>query len=331
VSKWQIIQWRKGDGIPMNIWRLNVRETQIQSCIRHKKFAIAVKPRSPEIDKGDYLLLQLVASDASRLSKRNSRIEFALIFDHYEYDPDGSKSRLYWPDADKTWPWIMHCSDIIPTVPFSLENLRLEKNYGGQTNPLYIRPRDFEKVLPFILRFGKLEEIGKRVHTALESEPVQRNYKLWTLIQNNDRIVEDSPDQVTWRIVPEHKEIQRNPELPVLLKELYAHKCQICEHDFKPRYGRPYSETHHVIWLSRGGVDHSNNLIVVCPNHHRIIHETNPEFDRKGLTFVYPNGLREHLLLKEHLKEAKLLNDIILWSQNRLSLIEKEKGFAQSR
>lgn len=309
----------------MNIWRLNVKETQIQSCIRHKKFAIANKPRSPEVEKGDYLLLQLVATDASRLSKSNSRIEFALMFDHYEYDPDGSVSRHYWPDADKAWPWILHCTDIIPTAPFSLENLKLTRNYGGQTNPLRIQSTDFQKVLPFILRFGKIEEIGKRVQKILDKEPARRDYRLWALILNNDRIVEDSPDKISWRIVPEHKEIQRNPELPVLLKELYDHKCQICEHDFKPRYGTPYSETHHVIWLSRGGVDHSNNLIVVCPNHHRIIHEVNPEFDRNGLTFVYPNGLQEHLQLKEHFKDPRLMGSIEQWAVRRCSRVKAEK------
>ena len=149
--------------------------------------------------------------------------------------------------------------------------------------------------------------------------------KLWTLLRNNDRIVEDSPDQVEWVTVPERKEIRRNPELPLALKELYDYKCQVCKEDFKLRYGKPYSETHHVIWLSRGGVDHSNNLIVVCPNHHRIIHETKPDFDRKNIAFVYPNGLHEHLQLKGHLKDPDLLEKMIEWSSKRREIIAREK------
>jgi hypothetical protein len=309
----------------MNIWRLNVRETQIQSCIRHKKFAIAGRPRNPEIEKGDYLLLQLVATDASRLSKGNSRIEFALIFDHYEYDSDGSISRHFWPDADKTWPWIIDCSDILPTVPFSLENLQLIHNYAGRTNPIRIQDDDVSKVEPYILRYGKVEDIGIRVRDALEKEPAQRTHRIWSILQNNDRIVEDSPDQINWQTVPAYKEIQRNPELPVVLKELYEYKCQVCGDAFWRRYGHPYQETHHVIWLSRGGVDHSNNIIVVCPNHHRIIHVTNPEFDRKELAYVYPNGLLEHLQLKEHFKNAALLTKIDEWAQIRFNQIRKEK------
>ena len=309
----------------MNIWRLNVKETQIGECIHSKKFAIAGRPTNPTIQPGDILLLQLVAADADRLGKRNSRIEYALIFDHYEHDPDGNISRYYWPHADKTWSWIIHCSDMIVTAPFSLVGLGLSSDYAGRTNPLRIHDEDVGRILPYILRYGRVEEIGSRVHDVLEKEPAQRNYRLWTMLQNNDRIVEDSPDQIGWRVVQEHKEIQRNPELPIILKELYNFKCQLCEHDFKPKYGVPYSETHHIIWLARGGVDHSNNLIVVCPNHHRIIHETKPEFNRKKLIFMYPNGLHEHLQLKDHLKYPPLLQKIEQWSLERLKKIENEK------
>jgi hypothetical protein len=310
----------------MNIWRLNVRESQIQSCIGHKKFAIGGKPRNPEVEKEDYLLLQLVAADASRLSKSDARVEYALIFDHYEYDSAGSISRYFWPDADKTWPWIMHCSDIVPTVPFSLERLQLNHSYAGRTNPIRIQDDDFKKIIPYILRYGRIEEIGNRVRSALETEPVKRNYKIWAILRNNDRIVEDSPDQINWRIVPARKDIQRNPELPVVLKELYEYKCQICGDAFWRRYEFPYQETHHVIWLSRGGVDHSNNLIVICPNHHRIIHETNPKFDRKKLAYIYPNGFQERLQLKKHLKDSALVKKTEQWAVQRRIILKKERG-----
>ncbi len=110
----------------MNIWRLNVKATQIGECINSQKFAIDARPRNPEMQRGDILLLQMVSADANRLDKRNERIEFALIFDHYEEDHDGSISSHYWPHAGKTWRWILHCSDIIqaiPCHPFSLSLL----------------------------------------------------------------------------------------------------------------------------------------------------------------------------------------------------------------
>jgi len=293
----------------INIWRLNVKETQIGVCIQDKLFAIETKPRNPEIQRGDILLLQLVSTDAKKQSKENSRVEYALVFDHYEEDYNGIISNHYWPQAERTWRWILHCSGIITTAPFSLENLNLYHDYAGQTNPKHIKPEDVDKILPFILSYGRAEEIGPKVHRILE-ESSSKEYALWSIINNNDRIVESSQAEVEWEIVPEVKRIKRNPELPCLLKELYGFRCQVCGFDFKPRYGVPYSETHHVIWMSRGGVDHSNNIVVVCPNHHRIIHNTNPEFDRSELAFVYPNGLHESLQLKNHLKDVALLKKI---------------------
>ncbi len=310
----------------MNIWRLNVKSTQIEECIREEKFALPSRPRNPEIQKDDLLLLQLVATDAKRLGKTDSRIEFALVFDHYEEDHDGIISKHYWPNAGKTWHWILNCSGIIPTVPFSLENLNLIYDYKGETNPRFIRPEDTIKIIPYILRYNKTNEIGKKVHTILKEPSAVREYTLWSLIRNNDRIVEVHPDKVGWDIIPQRKEIKRNPELPCLLKELYGFKCQICEHDFKKDYGVPYSETHHMVWLSRGGVDHSNNLIVVCPNHHRIIHETKPNFDRRALAFAYPNGFHESLRLTAHLKDLTLMETKLMqWHQLRAEQIQKEK------
>lgn len=315
----------------MNVWRLNVRETQIGECIRSKKFALAGRPRNPAIQKDDILLLQLVDRDAHKLRKENARVEFALIFDHYTEDYNGSVSMQYWPNAGKTWRWILHCSDIIPTIPFSLDNLHLKQNYAGQKNPMWIVDEDKGKILPYIVQYIKVEEIGWRIRDAVAQGPSNREQILWSMIQNNDRIVEDSPDRIDFITVPEHKEIKRNPELPCILKEIYNFKCQICGFDFKPRYSVPYSETHHMIWLSRGGIDHSNNLVVICPNHHRIIHEVQPSFDRHELAFVYPNGLVEHLQLTNHFKDYLLFQKIEHWSNEREKTIEKERGLMNNK
>ncbi len=309
----------------MNIWRLNVRLTQIGECVHSRKFAISRRPRNPEIRKGDILLLQLGSSDARRAGKENSRIEFALIFDRYEEDYSGEISLHYWPAAGRTWQWIMHCGDIIPTLPFSLENLPLARSYAGQTNPLRISDGDAARVMPYILRYEETPAGVERIRRVIrETNP--SDYGLWAFIGNNDRIVESAPDEIRWETVPERKQIKRNPEIPVILKELYNHTCQVCEQSFEEKYGAAYSETHHIIWLSRGGVDHSNNLLVVCPDHHRIIHETSPAFDRRELSFKYPNGLRERLRLTNHLKDPAMYEKIRSWADSRAGIISRERA-----
>jgi predicted restriction endonuclease len=34
--------------------------------------------------------------------------------------------------------------------------------------------------------------------------------------------------------------------------------------------GRPYIETHHIISRSRNGKDDPDNMLIVCPNHHKM-------------------------------------------------------------
>jgi len=46
----------------------------------------------------------------------------------------------------------------------------------------------------------------------------------------------------------------------------------------------------------------ANNQIILCPNHHSIIHAAEPEFRRDSLSFMYPNGFVEGLAINLHLR-----------------------------
>ena len=46
----------------------------------------------------------------------------------------------------------------------------------------------------------------------------------------------------------------------------------------------------------------SNNQMVVCPNHHSIIHDANPRFDRKRMLYLYPNGVEQRIVVNLHLR-----------------------------
>src|SRR5688500_16297774 len=105
--------------------RLNVQFSQIEECIRTSLFAVDSLPATPPLAKGELLLLQLVKDDARRLGKLERRIEFALVFDRAAPDLTGAISREHWPNAGKTWKYILYCSETEPTIPFSLEALGL--------------------------------------------------------------------------------------------------------------------------------------------------------------------------------------------------------------
>ena len=268
--------------------RLNVKQTQIRECIEKSLFAVN---QTPHFQKGDVLLLQLVKTDAFKLDKLNARIEFALVYDHYEYDHAGEISRLHWPQAGKTWKYILVCSDTIPTVPFSLENLLLARDYAGLTNPMAINREDEAVIFPYV--WGKLTgyELRDTFGPSLVKETLG-NYDVITHPKKQKKI-----------IVPEHEEYYRDPFLAESLKALYDHRCQVCRENFRMKYDEPFAETHHIYPLSNGGLDISKNIIVTCPNHHRIIHKTNAEFDHARLLYKYPNGLEERLLLADHFEQ----------------------------
>ncbi len=84
------------------------------------------------------------------------------------------------------------------------------------------------------------------------------------------------------------------------LKALYDFRCQICGENFGKPYDQRVVEVHHIIQFVRSMNNDYDNLMVICPNHHTVIHKTDPVFDRQLLTLSYPNGYHEVLKLDRH-------------------------------
>jgi len=85
------------------------------------------------------------------------------------------------------------------------------------------------------------------------------------------------------------------------LKLIYNYKCQICGLFIGEIYDATVIHTHHIEYFSVSLNNNADNIMVICPNHHGIIHATNPVFDRKSKLFIYPNGYSEGLKLNLHL------------------------------
>ena len=88
------------------------------------------------------------------------------------------------------------------------------------------------------------------------------------------------------------------------LQELYDGRCQICLYDPRDRYGHQLCHGHHIEWLSRGGDDALENMLLVCPNHHAAVHRDNAPFDYTGLVFIFSNGRIESVKLNYHLASS---------------------------
>jgi len=85
------------------------------------------------------------------------------------------------------------------------------------------------------------------------------------------------------------------------LKLLYQNKCQICGSNFGVNYNGNISEAHHIQPFTKSLNNNSDNIMIICPNHHRLIHKVNPIFDKSSLMLLYQNGYKEKLVLNYHL------------------------------
>ena len=78
----------------------------------------------------------------------------------------------------------------------------------------------------------------------------------------------------------ESKQIERGPNGDKV-KQHFEDKCQICKSQnkrissFVTENGRLYSEAHHVIQLSDGGPDTTENIMCLCSDHHAQMHHGN--------------------------------------------------------
>ena len=84
------------------------------------------------------------------------------------------------------------------------------------------------------------------------------------------------------------------------LKALYDFRCQICGDNFGKPYDQRVVEAHHITQFVHSMNNDYDNLMVLCPNHHTVIHKTDPIFDRQTLRLSYPNGYHEVLRLDRH-------------------------------
>lgn len=139
---------------------------------------------------------------------------------------------------------------------------------------------------------------------AVETYAVSDNRALSDSLASLDELsYEQSDDNATI------SEQIKNVKLRVLdrrigdnLKRLYGHKCQVCGQAIWQPYGNnPIVDAHHIQSFTQTHNNNFDNIMILCPNHHRIIHGCHGEFHRSQKEIWYPNGLHERLLLNVHL------------------------------
>ncbi|MDH4653466.1 HNH endonuclease [Pseudomonas sp. JG-B] len=78
---------------------------------------------------------------------------------------------------------------------------------------------------------------------------------------------------------------QRSPYVAEHAKRRAKGHCELCKQPspFADKAGRPYLETHHIVWLARGGADTIENTVALCPNCHKRMHIVECIYDIQAL------------------------------------------------
>lgn len=223
----------------------------------------------------------------------------------------------------------------------SLNNNSISKKFGNHADIVQIRYSKnselahalrgcFQRSFAYICKMKEMQEKGSKKHIVLPEE-----YKEYLAIYTTEyddtyiletigsvdmkilrELVKDQPERILeaefnfdrkddtagFRTKEQIVKIRKlNKKIGDNLKLLYGYRCQICGKLVGEEYGSHIAEAHHIDYFVKSLNNDASNQIIVCPNHHSIIHDVDPIFERKQLMYIYSNGMKERLVLNKHL------------------------------
>ena len=86
------------------------------------------------------------------------------------------------------------------------------------------------------------------------------------------------------------KRIKRYKKIVDEIKKKYDGRCQIenCGYTFLKSNGENYAEGHHLIPLGKGGNQTAENIVILCANHHRMLHYAKVEIGQMQSNNIRP-------------------------------------------
>ncbi|MFA4935855.1 MAG: HNH endonuclease, partial [Candidatus Methanoperedens sp.] len=225
--------------------------TTIDSVIKNQKHASMGAPRDWYVGE-----IILVSKNKKDLSIGEKQIKYMMRVENIRKIRPG-EAEMYWPGNEDRWKYLIECYDTIELDrPFDLADVLKEGaiKYGPVMVYKRIDNSDEQLIMNYIIN-----------KNYLSLPPIQEELRLVkTELTNLNREFESSSPTKKEII---SRSIERNPRIISLLKRFNSdNKCQVCgtKHFFK-KNGERYSEVHHVVPLSIGGSQATDNCLVVCP------------------------------------------------------------------
>lgn len=138
--------------------------------------------------------------------------------------------------------------------------------------------------------FDELSEIVRSLiagFSGTTTSPITHSVKADELSEEElEQIINFSDPDATIEVVT--KETTRricNTAIVHRLKKLYKGQCQLCGTKPLSEFDVDICEAHHIEHYSETQNNDTSNIIILCPNHHRLLHKLRPVFNRYAMTF----------------------------------------------
>ena len=76
----------------------------------------------------------------------------------------------------------------------------------------------------------------------------------------------------------------------------------MCGSKVGAEFGKEIVEAHHIEYFSKTQNNDASNIIILCPNCHRLIHSCNPIYHKKEVYFEFDDGKKISIKNPGHLK-----------------------------
>lgn len=159
---------------------------------------------------------------------------------------------------------------------------------------------NFEELTVIVKQLIHDNEANKGSHIILDEHSgsiikqlTEEEYESIINLTDPTATIKRLPREVNTRIM--------NNDIPKQLKSMYQHKCQICGASAKIMYGVDVSEAHHIDYFTKSLNNNAKNIIMLCPDHHRIVHKAHAIFNYENHTFKYENSKEDTLMYNLHL------------------------------
>lgn len=164
---------------------------------------------------------------------------------------------------------------------FSLGHLKKHGYRGNMQSPSKVMSYG-SALAEYIHETDELQNSEEKLTELLQKMPMQELKKLAEKYSEKHPILNEAKT----------KQYGRNRIVAAHAKRRAGGCCELCgmKAPFLDKYGNPYLESHHVEWLSDGGADSIDNVVALCPNCHRKMHEVPEPADVRRLKEVLGKG-----------------------------------------